>query len=92
MLLPVIAASSTVLGMDARYWPLVVLFVCIAAVITMISVLRVHAFLALVLAALLAGFMTNSLKEEALARRGGAMKADAQVNSWVANHRHIAGS
>lgn len=84
MLLPVIAASPTVLGIDAQYWPFVILFTCIAAVITMISVLRVHAFIALVLAAFLAGFMTHTFKPEALERIGGAMRVDAQVNSWVA--------
>jgi GntP family gluconate:H+ symporter len=84
MLLPIIAASPTVLGIDANYWPFVVLFVCIAAVITMISVLRVHAFIALVLAAFLAGFMTHTFKPEALERIGGASKVDAKVNQWVA--------
>jgi gluconate:H+ symporter, GntP family len=84
MLLPVIAAFPTVLGIDARYWPFVILFVCIAAVITMISVLRVHAFIALVFAAFLAGFMTHSFKPEVLDKIGGATKVDAQVNQWVA--------
>lgn len=84
MFLPVIAASPTVLGIDAQYWPFVILFTCIAAVITMISVLRVHAFIALVLAAFLAGFMTHTFKPETLGRIGGAMRVDAQVNSWVA--------
>jgi GntP family gluconate:H+ symporter len=84
MLLPVIAAPSTVLGIDAQYWPFVVLFVSIVAVITMISVLRVHAFIALVFAAFLAGFMTHTFKPEALERIGGAMKVDAKVNPWVA--------
>ncbi|HET6408456.1 MAG TPA: SLC13 family permease, partial [Chthoniobacteraceae bacterium] len=84
MFLPVLAASSTILGIDVQYWPFVVLFVCIAAVITMISVLRVHAFIALVFAAFLAGFMTYSFKTEALNKIGGATKVDAQVNQWVA--------
>lgn len=84
MFLPVIAASSTVLGVDAQYWPFVILFTCIATVITMISVLRVHAFIALVLAAFLAGFMTQTFKPEVLDRIGGAMKVDATVNHWVA--------
>jgi GntP family gluconate:H+ symporter len=84
MLLPAIAASSTVLGIDAQYWPFVILITCIAAVITMISVLRMHAFISLVFAAFLAGFMTHSFKPEVLERLGGAMKVDAKVNQWVA--------
>jgi gluconate:H+ symporter, GntP family len=84
MFLPVIAATSTVLGIDVQYWPFVVLFASIFAVIMMISVLRMHAFIALVFAAFLAGFMTHSFKPEVLDRIGGAMKIDATVNQWVA--------
>jgi len=40
------------------HWPLVVLVVSIASIILLISVVRVHAFLALVIAALIAGMMT----------------------------------
>lgn len=39
-------------------WPLVVLAVSITAIIVLISVVRVHAFLALIIAALIAGMMT----------------------------------
>jgi len=43
----------------ASYWPFVVLAVSVAFIIIGISKLRMHAFVALVLAALLAGLMTN---------------------------------
>lgn len=42
-------------------WPFVVLIVSVAAVILMISKLRLHAFLALILAALLAGVLAEKL-------------------------------
>jgi len=42
-------------------WPFVVLAVSVAAVIIMISKLRMHAFLALILAALLAGVLADKL-------------------------------
>src|SRR5690242_5867698 len=42
-------------------WPFVVLVVSLVFIITLISVLRVHAFLALIAAALLAGLMAEQL-------------------------------
>ena len=41
-------------------WPFVVLAVCVVTIVVLITVLRVHAFLALLLAALLAGWLTKS--------------------------------
>ncbi|MFO1484181.1 MAG: SLC13 family permease [Verrucomicrobiaceae bacterium] len=41
------------------YWPFVVLAVSVAFIIIGISVLRMHAFVALILAAMLAGLLTN---------------------------------
>ena len=43
------------------WWPFVILVTCVAFVIVAISKLRLHAFLALILAALLAGVMAASL-------------------------------
>jgi GntP family gluconate:H+ symporter len=60
--------------------PFIVLIVCVAAVITMISALRVHAFVALILAAFLAGFLTQSFIPDAVK----SLNYDAQANSWVA--------
>jgi GntP family gluconate:H+ symporter len=66
------------------YWPFVTLSVCIVAVITMISVLRLHAFLALTVAAFLAGIMTPVFKPEVLGRISSSVRADAVANPWVA--------
>lgn len=43
----------------ANYWPFVVLAISVAFIIISISKLRMHAFIALVLAAMLAGLLTN---------------------------------
>ena len=48
------------LATSSPYWPFAVLAICIATVILLISVLRVHAFIALILAAFLAGFLTQT--------------------------------
>ena len=48
-----LAASSV------SYWPFVVLAISVAFIIIGISVLRMHAFVALILAALLAGVLAN---------------------------------
>jgi GntP family gluconate:H+ symporter len=57
MLLPCFAAANTTYSA----WPFVILIVCIGAVILMISRLRLHPFLALISAALLAGVMAERL-------------------------------
>ena len=44
---------------DSIYWPFVVLVVCIALIIFQITVLRIHAFLALLVAAITAGLMSH---------------------------------
>ena len=68
----------------APLWPFAVLAICIVAVIVMISALRLHAFLALILAAFLAGILAGGFKAETLARVPAALRADATANSWVA--------
>jgi GntP family gluconate:H+ symporter len=73
MFLPVLASASP-------YWPFAVLAISIAAVILMISVLRVHAFIALVLAAFLAGFLTDSFPAELTK----GLSYDARANPWIA--------
>lgn len=42
----------------SQFWPFVVLALCVGAIVLLITKLRVHAFLALLLAALLAGWLT----------------------------------
>ena len=49
---------------DASLWPFVVLFVSLVFIFTAISVLRIHAFLALIAAALLAGILASHLPDE----------------------------
>jgi GntP family gluconate:H+ symporter len=46
---------------DVSLWPLAVLVISVAFVVVMISVVRAHAFLALILAAILAGLMAEQL-------------------------------
>src|SRR5690606_1650323 len=46
------------------WWPFVVLGICVSFVIGAITVVRLHAFLALILAALLAGLLAGALPGE----------------------------
>ncbi len=46
---------------EVSLWPLAVLLISVAFVVVLISVVRVHAFLALILAAMLAGLMAEQL-------------------------------
>jgi len=45
-------------------WPFAVLAICLAAIIVLVSVVRVHAFFALIIAAILAGVLTHQLPGE----------------------------
>lgn len=49
-------------------WPFVVLVICVALIVVLITALKVHAFLALILAAITAGLLsqTGTLKDEPL--------------------------
>jgi H+/gluconate symporter-like permease len=58
---PIIAQTATA---SPDYWPFAVLGICVALIITLITVLRVHAFLALILAAVSAGLLAKSLPGE----------------------------
>jgi H+/gluconate symporter-like permease len=46
------------------YWPFVVLLISVTAIVVLITVMRVHAFLALILAAFTAGLLARSLPGE----------------------------
>lgn len=59
--------------MSSTYWPFVVLAISVAFIIVGISKLRLHAFLALVLAALLAGLLTNKDSWD-IVQKDGAVK------------------
>lgn len=54
------------------HWPFVILLVCVASVIIAISVLRLHPFLSLIFAAVLAGVMAESLPTNPNAKRNEA--------------------
>ena len=58
--LPAFRDMTLLAATSADYWPFVVLAVSVAFIILAISVLRVHAFIALVFAALLACLMAGN--------------------------------
>ncbi len=59
---------------SASYWPFVVLAISVAFIIIGISVLRLHAFVALILAALLAGVLANKSSWD-IVQKDGSVKA-----------------
>lgn len=56
--MPLLAAAAP------DYWPFAVLGICVALIVLLITVLRVHAFLALILAAVTAGLLAKRLPGE----------------------------
>lgn len=54
-------------------WPFVILAICVAAIILLITVLRVHAFLALILVAILSGLLA----------RHGSLPGEPAKSHWV---------
>jgi GntP family gluconate:H+ symporter len=67
-----------------NWWPFVVLIVSVTLIIFLITKLKMHAFLALILAAFAAGFLTFEFKLDAINSISGALREDAKINSWVA--------
>ena len=80
MNLPLAAAAAA----PASMWPFAVLAISVVFIIVAITKLRMHAFLALILAAFLAGFLTDEFAPAAINRLPAAMRDDASSNSWVA--------
>jgi GntP family gluconate:H+ symporter len=72
------------LAATSSYWPFATLLASIATVVVLISVVRVHAFIALIAAAFVAGFMTPKFAPETLAKIPKALQLDGQANHWVA--------
>lgn len=66
------------------HWPFAVLAISVVFIIVAITRLRMHAFLALILAAFLAGFLTQEFSPAAIDRLPAMMRDDARANSWVA--------
>lgn len=62
----------------ASYWPFVVLAVSVAFIIIAISKLRMHAFVALILAAMIAGLMTNKESWD-IVQKDGKVKATSSM-------------
>jgi GntP family gluconate:H+ symporter len=79
-----IAAPAAAATANINYWPFAVLAISVAFIIIAITKLRLHAFLALVLAAFLAGFLTDQFSAAAIDKLPAAMRPDARANSWVA--------
>ncbi len=73
------------LATPSSLWPFVVLIVCVAAIVLMITKLRIHAFLALIAAAFLAGFLTQHFSDAQINKLSPALRADARANSWIAS-------
>lgn len=57
----------------STFWPFVILAVCVATIILLITVLRIHAFLALILVAILAGLMAKH----------GSLPGEPAKSHWV---------
>lgn len=79
MFLPVAALSFP-------FWPFIILAVCVTAVIASISWLRVPAFVALILAALLAGVMAEQLPGAKPRAAGAEMVTDPATGKPLKNH------
>jgi gluconate:H+ symporter, GntP family len=62
----------------------VVLAVSVAFIIVAITKLRLHAFIALIGAAFLAGFLAGGFEPKQLDRIPASLRDDAKANSWVA--------
>jgi gluconate:H+ symporter, GntP family len=65
-----------------NWWPFVVLGVSVATIIFLITKVRMHAFLALIIAAFIAGFMADAGAK--LSDKLGNPSPDARANAWVA--------
>ncbi|HAB16145.1 MAG TPA: SLC13 family permease [Verrucomicrobiota bacterium] len=75
---PLLAAVSS------TTWPFIVLAVCVAFIIVAITKLRLHAFIALIFAAFLAGFLTNEFSPAVLDKLSKSARASAEGNRWLA--------
>ena len=58
---------------SASLWPFVILVVCVATIILLITVLRIHAFLALIIVAILAGLLAKQ----------GTLPGEPAKSHWV---------
>lgn len=72
------------LAETSNVWPFVILAVCVTTIIVLITKLRVHAFLALIGVALLAGVLTRGFTPAQIDKLPAALRTDARANSWIA--------
>jgi gluconate:H+ symporter, GntP family len=82
--LPLVLAAADPAAPTTSYWPFAVLAISVVFIIVAITKLRMHAFLALILAAFLAGFLTSEFSPASIARISPALQSDARANSWIA--------
>lgn len=80
-MMSLIAAAG---GAPVDHWPFAVLAIAVVFIIVAITKLRLHAFIALIFAAFLVGFLTKSFTPAQIAKLPAAMQEDARANSWVA--------
>jgi len=66
-------------GVTSTWWPFAVLAISLAAIIVMITKLRVHAFLALIFAAILAGMLAEKLPGEF----GTTQNPKTEKSHWI---------
>lgn len=78
----ILAAAAVDAG--ASRWPFVVLVVSVAFIIVAITRLRLHAFIALIFAAFLAGFMSEPFKPAVLEKLSRGTRLAAEGNQWLA--------
>lgn len=76
--------SSLAVANPGVLWPLAVLVICIGTIVVLITKLRLHAFVALIGVAFLAGFLTPNFRPDQIDRLPAALRADATNNSWIA--------
>jgi gluconate:H+ symporter, GntP family len=68
-----------------KWWPFVVLVASVATIIFLITKLRMHAFIALITAAFLTGFLTPKFSDKVIETIPASMRDHARSNSWVAS-------
>lgn len=66
------------------YWPFAVLAVCVGFIVLAIAKLRLHAFIALIFAALLAGLLSRPFSPAVLGKLPAGVRAAAEHNHWLA--------
>jgi GntP family gluconate:H+ symporter len=65
-------------------WPFAILVISVTVIVLLITKWRMHPFLALLAAALLAGFLTREFSPAQINRLPEILRADATTNSWIA--------